>query len=76
MIVFNLKCADGHVFEEWFRSSGEFEARQAAHEIECPTCGDRHVEKAIMAPRVNGGAKPEPVGCGGGCASGSCPFAQ
>jgi hypothetical protein len=27
MIVFNLKCAEGHAFEEWFASSAEYEAR-------------------------------------------------
>jgi hypothetical protein len=75
MIVFSLKCANGHVFDEWFRSSAEYEARRADLDLACPTCGDHAVEKAIMAPRVNSGASPEPA-CAGGCASaGACPYA-
>ena len=52
MIVFNLKCSGGHAFEEWFASSAEYEAKTAAHELICPECGDRYVEKG----RINGGA--------------------
>ena len=30
MIVFDLKCSNqGHVFEAWFGSSGDYEAQQA-----------------------------------------------
>ena len=72
MIVFNLKCDQGHAFEEWFASSADYEARTAAHEVTCPDCGDTHVVKAISAPRVNGGASAPAAGpcglpaCGGG----------
>ena len=52
MIVFDLKCADGHVFEEWFASSADYEAKQAAHAVSCPECGDTGISKALMAPRV------------------------
>jgi hypothetical protein len=75
MIVFDLKCENGHRFEEWFASSAEYEDRQAAHALACPTCGDTHVDKALMAPRVNGGgAAAEPsTPCGmPACAAGGC----
>jgi hypothetical protein len=52
MISFDLKCAGGHVFEIWFRSSTDYEAQRAAHQIMCPICGEQHVEKAVMAPAV------------------------
>ncbi len=73
MIVFDLKCGAGHVFEEWFASSLAFDARSAAHEIACPTCGDRDIAKALTAPRINGGATAPAAPCGmPACASGGC----
>ena len=56
MIIFDLKCgAQGHVFEDWFGSSEDFEAQVARGLVSCPICGAGDVDKAPMAPRV--GAK-------------------
>lgn len=55
MIVFDLRCTVGHVFESWFGSSASFEEQKAKALIACPICGDAKVEKAVMAPNV--GAK-------------------
>ena len=55
MIVFDLKCAAGHVFESWFGSSADWEDQRARKLVSCPLCGDDRVEKAVMAPAV--GAK-------------------
>lgn len=55
MIVFDLKCAAGHVFEAWFGSSAAWEAQRSAGLVACPLCGGAEVEKAVMAPNV--GAK-------------------
>jgi hypothetical protein len=52
MILFDLKCGEGHVFEAWFRNSGAYDAQAAAGEIACPVCGDIRIEKAPMAPRI------------------------
>jgi hypothetical protein len=52
MILFDLKCGEGHVFEAWFRNSGAYDAQAAAHEIACPICGDSRIAKAPMAPRI------------------------
>lgn len=52
MILFQLKCAENHQFEAWFRDGATFEAQSGSGTIECPHCGDRHVVKAPMAPRV------------------------
>jgi hypothetical protein len=52
MIRFSLRCASGHEFEAWFRNGEVYDAQQAAGEISCPECGDAHVEKALMAPRI------------------------
>jgi len=52
MILFDLRCGSGHVFEAWFRNGDAYEAQAAGHEIACPLCGDVHIEKAPMAPRI------------------------
>ena len=52
MIVFDLKCAHGHVFEAWFGSSAAFETQVAAAQVRCPVCDDAAVTKAAMAPNV------------------------
>lgn len=52
MIVFDLKCGVGHVFEAWFGSSADWEAQRAAGQVACPICGDPSVDKAAMAPAV------------------------
>ncbi len=55
MIVFDIKCAAGHVFEAWFGSSEDWESQRERKLVSCPICGDDRVEKALMAPAV--GAK-------------------
>lgn len=52
MIVFDLKCAHGHVFEAWFNSSTGYAEQRGAGLIACPVCDDRMIEKAVMAPNV------------------------
>lgn len=52
MIVFDLKCARGHVFEAWFGSSAAWDAQRAAGLVVCPICGDGDVAKAVMAPNL------------------------
>jgi len=52
MILFDLKCRAGHVFEAWFRDGAAFEAQQASNEIGCPICGETRVSKAPMAPHI------------------------
>jgi len=64
MIVFDLKCAQAHVFEIWFGSSGDFESQRARGLIACPWCGDASgIEKAVMAPNIpaKGNARAEPA---------------
>lgn len=75
MIVYNLRCSQDHLFEEWFSSGADYQAKAEARKIPCPECGDTRVTKAIMAPNVNSGtAAPRPA-CGAtGCAETSCPM--
>ncbi|MGP1397421.1 MAG: DUF1178 family protein [Inquilinaceae bacterium] len=55
MILYNVKCAEGHEFEGWFRDSGTYDRQAAAGAIECPSCGATKVTKAPMAPRIGRG---------------------
>lgn len=52
MIVFDLGCDRGHVFEAWFGSSEDYENQRARGLVTCPICDSRTVDKAVMAPRV------------------------
>lgn len=55
MICYSLRCAAGHEFEAWFRSSATFEEQRAAARVSCAVCGRTEVEKAPMAPSVRVG---------------------
>lgn len=57
MIVFDLKCSKGHVFEAWFKDGATFERQAANGEIACAVCGDTRIAKAPMAPSVHGSSK-------------------
>lgn len=52
MIHYDLRCRNEHAFDGWFRDSAAFEAQSAASLLECPLCGDSHVDRALMAPSV------------------------
>jgi hypothetical protein len=53
MILFDLRCKDGHAFEAWFRDGAAYEDQAAAGDLACPVCGSAEVSKALMAPAVN-----------------------
>ncbi len=55
MILYDLRCRKGHVFEAWFRDSAAYDDQVEAGEIACPTCGSKKVVKAPMAPRLSKG---------------------
>ncbi len=57
MILFDLKCANEHVFEAWFKDSEAFDRQAEGCEIACPVCGDTGVAKALMAPRLGKGGR-------------------
>jgi hypothetical protein len=52
MIVFDLRCADAHVFEAWFGSSDDYAAQKGRGLVTCPMCGSAEVDKAVMAPAI------------------------
>jgi hypothetical protein len=61
MILFALRCTQGHEFEGWFRDGSGFDAQLEAAEIACPHCGETTVEKAVMAPRLGRSRPAKPA---------------
>ncbi|MHA1568362.1 MAG: DUF1178 family protein [Alphaproteobacteria bacterium] len=57
MILYDLKCDKGHVFETWFADSAAYDKLAKAGAVTCPDCASTKVEKAPMAPRINKGAE-------------------
>jgi hypothetical protein len=53
LIVYSLRCKNGHEFEGWFRDSASYDAQSGEGALCCPTCNSRRVEKAIMAPAIS-----------------------
>jgi hypothetical protein len=60
MILFDLRCKDGHEFEAWFRDGAAYEEQVAAADVACPICGDTEVSKALMAPALASRPKISP----------------
>ncbi len=53
MVVYDLKCEQGHGFEGWFDSLEGFEAQQANGSVACPICASTTVLRQLAAPRLN-----------------------
>lgn len=62
MIVYRLRCSNGHGFEGWFASPEAYASQREAGQVACPHCADVAVEKLPSAPYVNTGrGDPAPV---------------
>jgi len=60
VIVFDLSCGAGHVFEAWFGSQEDYDGQRSRGLVSCPVCSDLEVTKAPMAPRIVTGGKDAP----------------
>jgi len=61
MIVFDLLCGEGHRFEGWFGSAGDFASQRDRNLLSCPSCGSATVKRVPSATRANLGAPaPKP----------------
>src|SRR5690349_22304843 len=58
MIHYQLRCAEGHGFDSWFKDSEAFEKQARAGFVECPSCGATKVERALMAPAIPKKGRP------------------
>lgn len=52
MIHYQLRCAENHEFDGWFKDSANFDRQAKRGLVECPHCGDTKVERALMTPAV------------------------
>lgn len=61
MILFDIKCSGGHVFEAWFQNNDAFEKQVASDLVECPLCGCTNTSKSLMAPNIPAKGKSDNV---------------
>ena len=47
MIIFDLKCTKDHRFEGWFENIDDLNSHLAQGRIDCPYCGDIHIERVL-----------------------------
>ena len=59
MILYELKCSNGHYFEAWFKDSATYDLQEKRGEVACPMCSDISVSKAPMAPAVSTSRKKD-----------------
>jgi hypothetical protein len=52
MILYRLRCSNGHEFDGWFKDSKSYERQEKKSLIGCAACGDAKVTRALMAPRL------------------------
>jgi hypothetical protein len=45
MIVYDLRCSNGHVFEGWFEDNRDFDGQIKKKLVSCPVCNDTSVFK-------------------------------
>lgn len=59
MIVFDLECLEGHIFEAWFNNTRSFEEQKAKKMINCPYCNDTNIRKLISPVAMKTCSQPE-----------------
>lgn len=64
MILFDLKCSNGHIFEAWFSDSKNFLKQSKNRAISCPFCQNDNIIKAPMAPNISTRRTKEKKGMG------------
>ena len=52
MIIYDLKCEQGHKFEGWFQDRNAFEEQKNQRLISCPVCGSLDAELALSSITV------------------------
>jgi hypothetical protein len=57
MILYRLRCSEGHEFESWFKDSKSYERQERKSLVGCPVCGGAKIERAPMAPRLGKGGQ-------------------
>lgn len=60
MIVFDLECINGHVFEGWFEDKADLDAQQEQGLLQCPVCDTTSVVQKLHAIAIKKGTQPAP----------------
>jgi len=60
MIVFDLQCSRGHMFEGWFDNLKSFEEQNARNMINCPHCDDTNIKKILSPVATKSSSEPNP----------------
>ncbi len=47
MMVYDLRCRGGHVFEAWFKDRESYLEQRRSARVECPSCGSSEVNIAF-----------------------------
>lgn len=61
MIIYDLKCRDGHKFEGWFKDREAFDEQRQQKLIACPVCGNRETVLIPSSVLVRGRANSSTV---------------
>ena len=59
MIVFDLECSHGHMFEGWFDNLKSFEEQNAKNMISCPHCSDTNIKKILSPVAMKTSSQPD-----------------
>lgn len=62
MIVFDLECINGHVFEGWFDDRDDLNRQQEQGLLQCPVCDSFSVSPKLSAVAIRKSASPVPAG--------------
>ena len=57
MILYNLKCTNGHNFNSWFASAETFDKLSRLGQLSCEVCGCSEIKKDLMSPRLQSKSK-------------------
>jgi len=60
MIIFDIQCSNGHVFEGWFDSLEEFEKQREKGLVSCPYCNDTNVRRILSPVAIKHSKKETP----------------
>ena len=61
MIVFDLRCSRGHVFEGWFQNGQSFEEQNTKKLVSCPVCSDLSIRRVISPVTTRTSSKEETI---------------
>jgi len=59
MIIFDIECSNGHIFEGWFDSLEAFEEQREKKIISCPYCNDTNVRRVLSPVAIKHSGKEE-----------------